>query len=165
MGMVSYIEDIRKIRDDAEHFRQSITSGINSNKENNVRALKDASLRIACYERNLASFINKLDKYLAIATDPVIDLVSENVTLKIQLEDCLKEVAQVREKLATVEEHTVLRANKLAAQLSHQRELVAKETKRARRAESAFERLAGKDFDAALRAYPPKPADSDLKGG
>jgi hypothetical protein len=127
--------------------------------------LKDANLQIASYERNLTSFINKLDKYLEIATDPSVGLASENVTLKMKLEECLKELAQLRMKLAAVKKHAALQENKLVAELRHQKELVAKETKRARKAEHAFDQLARNDFATAMRAYPPKPADVDLKDG
>jgi DNA repair exonuclease SbcCD ATPase subunit len=159
MGWASYIEDIQKFREDVEHFRRRLKAARTSGRGRETdRTLKEVDPRIASYERVLDGIIASLDKQLAIATDPAIDLVQENAALKLQLDERLKEVARLREKLAEFERDIALQAQSFAADLARQKEIIRKERNKARRAEEAFERLASQNFEAAIEIYPPESA-------
>ena len=84
MGMVSFLDDIQKVRDDAFHFRRLLIS--NASFDRPVQELADeARQKIPGFLSLLDSVIAHFDKILEIATDPSMDMAEEIVRLKSKI--------------------------------------------------------------------------------
>ncbi len=84
MGMVSFLDDIQKVRDDAFHFRRLLINNVSFDRP--VQELADeARQKIPGFLNLLDSVIAHFDKILEIATDPSMDLAEEIRKLKTEI--------------------------------------------------------------------------------
>jgi hypothetical protein len=150
MGFASYLEDVRKIREDAGELRRLLDNEPGA-------APQEVDRRIRSYCAVLDGVVSRFDKLLAIATDPDVVLADEVAMLKTQRDQTVAETEGLRSQLAASEAARRWAAERLDVELATQKKLVARLKKEKRETDRKFDALARQNFAAAVEIYPARP--------
>jgi len=154
MGFASYLEDIRKIKDEVAHFRRLLDEGSGGEPTNETR---EVGRRIQGYRVVLDNIVSQFDQLLAIASEPEIELANEVDELKAKYVKAAAEADELRQQLRDCESARQKAVADFRAKLAERKAEAAVLKKRLREVEEAFENLAKENFGSAISIYPPEP--------
>lgn len=99
MAWSSYLEDLRRRIDEAEHRCELLT------ESSGLSALERAWFRLSRLRREILRAFEALQEYLELATDPSVNLLNENARLSSELHQLrirrANEVSRLKTKIET----------------------------------------------------------------